>query len=41
MLYISRKDWEKAEKEILDEDTGLTRADWLEYQHGDNIKIMD
>lgn len=41
MFYINRKDWEEAEKEILDEETGLTRADWLEYQHGNSLKIID
>lgn len=41
MLNISRKEWNEASREILDEETGLTRADLLEYQYGDGINIID
>lgn len=42
MAYITtRKEWTKLQEEILDEDTGLTRADYLEWQYDGDIEFID
>lgn len=42
MSYITtRKDWAELQEEILDEDTGMTEADWIEYQYDGDIEFID
>lgn len=40
MVYVTTKEeWEKLEKEVIDEETGETVADYIE-QHYDEIKFV-
>ena len=42
MAYITtRKEWAKLEEEILDEDTGLTSADYIEWRYDGDIEFID
>ena len=42
MAYITtRKEWAELYEDVLDEDTGLTRADWIEYQYDGDIEFID
>lgn len=42
MAYITtRKEFTKLQEEILDEDTGLTRADYIEWQYDGDIEFID
>lgn len=40
-MILSRKEWRDAEREVIDEETGMTRADYLEYMHGDALEIVE
>lgn len=42
MAYITtRKEWAKLQVEALDEDSGLSRADWIEWQYDGDIEFID
>lgn len=41
IMIISRKEWDEATREVIDEETGMTRADYLEYIHGDELEIIE
>lgn len=42
MAYITtRKEWAELEEEVLDEDTGLTSADYIEWQYDGDIEFID
>lgn len=38
--FIGREELERAEHEVIDEETGMTRADWIEWNYGDDIVIL-
>lgn len=40
-MILSRKEWSDAEREVIDEVTGMTRADYLEYIYGDALEIIE
>lgn len=39
-MILSKEEWHDAEEEVLDEETGMTRADLLEWQFGDGLEIL-
>lgn len=42
MAYITtRKEWEKLQEELLDIESGMTTADWIEYQYDGDIEFID
>lgn len=42
MAYITtRKEWKKLQEELLDIESGMTTADWIEYQYDGDIEFID
>lgn len=42
MAYITtHKDWEELENTLVDEETGMTQADWIEWQYDGDITFID
>lgn len=42
MAYITtREEWKKLEEELLDVESGMTTADWIEYQYDGDIEFID
>ena len=42
MSYLTtRKEWEALKNDVVDDITGMTRADYIEYQYGDDIYFLD
>ena len=42
MAYITtRKEWKKLQEELLDVESGMTTADWIEYQYDGDIEFID
>ena len=42
MAYITtRKDWEELENTLVDEETGMTQADWIEWEYDGDIEFID
>lgn len=42
MAYITtRKEWKKLQGELVDIESGMTAADWIEYQYDGDIEFID
>ena len=42
MAYITtRKGWEELENTLVDEETGMTQADWIEWEYDGEIEFID
>lgn len=42
MAYITtRKEWKKLQEELVDIESGMTTADWIEYRYDGDIEFID
>ena len=42
MAYITtRKGWEELNNTLVDEETGMTQADWIEWEYDGDIEFID
>ena len=42
MAYITtHKDWEELNNTLVDEETGMTQADWIEWEYDGDIEFID
>ena len=42
MAYITtHKGWEELKNTLVDEETGMTQADWIEWEHDGDIEFID
>ena len=42
MAYITtRKGWEELKNTLVDEETGMTQADWIEWEYDGDIEFID
>ena len=42
MAYITtHKGWEELKNTLVDEETGMTQADWIEWEYDGDIEFID